>query len=875
MHPDALSIAGISEGEFTAIVTNLIVASASMGALAWELVNSISFDLRLLRETNWRSKLSALHTLSYYLSRLSTLAFVVVYVVINAPSSTLANSQMCQSRVTAAATMFVLSECSVLLVFIMRTVAIWNLDWRVNFILLIGWLATFGLSLALPIKGRGVLHGGFCTWEIGGQWVGISMVTTAITCALCLIATIVKLNKHGWRGWYKSMIPSASRSIDAEDVSRVLVQRTTLFFSIMILSIIVGDIVYFSVEFFAWKLLAVPLYLTISSNMAGKIFRKSWRMTHSVQYNMPPSYFPSSWHDSGTQLQGLFRYNGSQNQSNIGPHSGIHFRNGLEGMVPSSYSDVYRGPPLSPFEVSELSQHRRPSQYRTDDIFSFVEGVFRTSNPAAHISVKSLSLPMWRDNEDKTVAQQFAAESRLDRRASEPAGMHGKSMQSKMMQKQQGADSSSTDRDAIEVEDHKRQLAMMGIAEAPSFGSRYNRSHLNSRGSNSRHGHSSGGGSPVPAPFGSTSKANLSINGRSNKRNQRRPTTAPSQNGHEDLSSHTNSSQNDTKTSRRDDLALVPTRGRLWLDSGAERARMEAHDQPTSFNVNSFNIYPSMGGDSRGSSIRSPPSSMGRSHKSVNAKQLILDRATEAGQNLAEQSFSTTGRRFSSNAALPSPFLNGKHSTNNGQLREKNPRTSFLPSPAIISPTNWTTDLHRVDFDAMQRSLQTTMEAGPRSESRQPRSQSRPRTAPDTSPSVTQLAKAEPIDEVSDNDSDDLLNAFRQAVEEDVDRTQRMHTPLSPPKTRSPPPFGHSIDSNQVESNNLRPRTSRGSILLSEGSTRLGGSGRDGSISERPRTRAGDGNPVKPFGLGVLSSPAKHVQPTIEPKEKAEDDKSA
>jgi hypothetical protein len=872
MHRGTIPILGLNDAESTAIITNLIVASTCMGALGWELINSISFDFRLFRETNWRSKLSAIHSLSYYLSRYSTLAFVVVYVVINATSSAVASNHICQSRVTAAATMFVLSECSVLLVFIMRTVALWNLDWRINSILLTGWLATFGLSLALPIKGSGVLYNGFCSWQIEGQWVGISMVTTAVTCTICLIATIVKLNKRGWRGFYQSMIPSASRSIDAEDVSRVLVQRTTLFFSIMILSIIVGDIVYFTVDFFAWKLMAVPLYLTISSNMAGKIFRKSWKMTHSVQYNMPPSYFPSSWHDSGAELQGMFRYNARNNQSEIIPVIQNNSRNGLEeiGIAPSSCSDIHRGPPLSPFDPSEMSQFRRPSQYRTDDIFSFVEGVFRSTNPKARISVKSLSLPTWRDKEDKTPAERFAAESRLDRRASEPAGVIKKSLRSDAAQRQRESELSPIDRDAIEVENQKRHLTVVGIAEAPSFVPRATRSQLISRGSSAGQSStggrgSSGGGNTAPPPFGSTSKTNLSIKSRSTRRTQRRPTTDPSHSGSDDVASYPaiNPFHNDNMTARRDDLALVPSKGRLWLDSGAERARMEAHDLPTPFSINSPNIYSSSGGESRGSSIQSPTSSVGRSRKSVNAKQLILERATEAGEDLAGRSFMTTSRRFSSSAALPSPALNGKHSTN-AHIREKTSRSSFLASPAIISPSSWS-DKSTVDFDAMQRSLLTTMEAAERHQ----RSHTRPRTAPDSSPNVGQIAKTEPIDEVSDVDSEDLVNAFRQAVDEDVDRTQRTQTPRSPLDTRSPPPFGQSID-NISSSSNLRPRTSRGSILSSDGGPARFGSVREGSNSERPRTRTRDGGSVKPFGFGDLSDSTRNMQHAEEQEFKVE-----
>lgn len=426
-------------------------------------------------------------------------------------------------------------------------------------------------------------------------------------------------------------------------------------------------------------------------------------------------------------------------------------------------------------------------------------------------------------------------------------------------QSQREMDLSPFDRDAIEVENHKRHLAVKGIAEAPSFVRKNSRSQLiirgTSAGKNSNNGRrSSGEGNPSPPPFGSASKINFFsfVKSCSTKLTRRRHTTEPLHNGSDDLMSNTPTDpfQNDTLTTTRDDLLVVPTKGKLWLDSGAERARMEAHDLPSPFSTNSPNMYFSSGGESRGSSIRTPTSSVGSSRKSVNAKQLILERATEAGENLASRSFMTTPRRFSSTAALPSSALNRKHSTD-AQIREKLSRSSFLPSPAIISPNSWS-DKSAIDFDAMQRSLLTTMEAT----ERQQRSQRRPRTTPDMSYTVAQSTKAGTIDETYDANAEDLVIAFRQAVDEDVNRTYRSQTPVSPLGTLSPPPFGHSVENSTY----LRPRTSRGSIWSSDGGPAKFGSVREGSVSERPRTRTGDGGSVKPFGFGILPNSTRSVQ---------------
>ncbi|PWN38211.1 uncharacterized protein FA14DRAFT_177484 [Meira miltonrushii] len=468
-------------------------------------------------------------------------------------------------------------------------------------------------------------------------------------------------------------------------------------------------------------------------------------------------------------------------------------------------------------------------------------------------------------------AERIAAESLPDRRASEPAKVFMKPLRTNAVRRHTEMELSPADKDAIEVENYKRQLAVMGIAEAPSFVPKATRSQLISRGSsagqssNSGRG-SSGGSNPAPPPFGSTSKTNLFsfFKSCSTRWSQRRPTTIPSSDDSDDNVSYntTNPFQNDTLPAKRDDLVVIPPKGRLWLDSGAERARMEAHDLPSPFSFNSPNMYSTSGAESRGSSIRSPPSSVGSSRKSANAKQLILERATEAGENLASRPYLTSSRRFSTSAALPTLASNGIHSTN-AQIREKNSRSSFLPSPAIISPTNLS-DKSAIDFDEMQRSLRTTMGAAERRQ----RSQARPKTTPNPSRTIAHSARAGRIDEVSDTNPEDLVNAFRQAVDEDVNRTQKTHTPVSPLGTRSPPPFGHSVD----HSRNLRPRTSRGSLLSSDGGTARFGSVREGSVSERPRTRTGDGGSVKPFGFGVVSNGTRNMQNTGEQGSEAEND---
>lgn len=59
---------------------SIVWSSLWLGALGWEVFLSLTFDYRLLLETNWRSILSTIHSLAYYLSRYAMLTFITLFV---------------------------------------------------------------------------------------------------------------------------------------------------------------------------------------------------------------------------------------------------------------------------------------------------------------------------------------------------------------------------------------------------------------------------------------------------------------------------------------------------------------------------------------------------------------------------------------------------------------------------------------------------------------------------------------------------------------------------------------------------------------------------------------------------------------------------
>lgn len=86
---------------------SIVYASFWLGALGWEVFLTTPFDYRLLTETNWKSFLSAVHSLAYFFSRFSTLAFIVLFVH---QQST--RTDACFRTLVSTASMFSISVCS-------------------------------------------------------------------------------------------------------------------------------------------------------------------------------------------------------------------------------------------------------------------------------------------------------------------------------------------------------------------------------------------------------------------------------------------------------------------------------------------------------------------------------------------------------------------------------------------------------------------------------------------------------------------------------------------------------------------------------------------------------------------------------------------
>ncbi|KAL9935601.1 hypothetical protein V8E36_005178 [Tilletia maclaganii] len=291
----AIPCSPISLCSFAAAATRLMYATVWLGAVGWDILSTISFDLRLVRQTSWKSFPSAVHSTGYLLSRYSTLTWLTVTIC-----NLVIPTRDCMPPTRAAGFAFALSTSSIHLIFMMRTISIWNINHRVILTLLPLWLIIVAGSLVLAFSSRAQhIPGSFFCTGYGNKAFEISELCVLSALFLfdlsCLILTLLKLNKLGVRGMINGFIPRQKSHYDAEDWADMLVHRTTIFclvqFALLAMFVILNAIPSLA----PYRSMQVIATCAIGTSMAGRIFRQSWRLTreHSpANANRPPSYYP-------------------------------------------------------------------------------------------------------------------------------------------------------------------------------------------------------------------------------------------------------------------------------------------------------------------------------------------------------------------------------------------------------------------------------------------------------------------------------------------------------------------------------------------------------------------------------------------------------
>lgn len=85
----------------------LIYLSFWLGALGWDIFSTLNFDWRIVRETNWRSVFSVVNSLTYFVSRYTTFAWILRTIL-----EGLTKSENCRSNYVASASLYGVCVCS-------------------------------------------------------------------------------------------------------------------------------------------------------------------------------------------------------------------------------------------------------------------------------------------------------------------------------------------------------------------------------------------------------------------------------------------------------------------------------------------------------------------------------------------------------------------------------------------------------------------------------------------------------------------------------------------------------------------------------------------------------------------------------------------
>lgn len=289
-----------------AAIVALIYFSMWMGALGWDIVSTIHFDLRLVKETSWSSSFSALYSVAYLLSRYMSLAWLITVV-----TNSVIMTNRCDAWMKGSTAMFSVAISATMLVFCLRTCSIWHMKQKVVSLVVSAWLIVVSFAVLLPVMSYGnqLPTSNFCAWHFNGLYVVGVFGALLLFDLLCLVLTVCKLNKAGWRGLVHGIFPSSRYNLDAEDVKTMLVQKTTAFFAIQFLFLISALLVYVLTDTYAYRMMNIVASVAVASSMAGRIFRRAWRQTRELaphNLNRPPSYFPA-WAEEHRDTTGFAR----------------------------------------------------------------------------------------------------------------------------------------------------------------------------------------------------------------------------------------------------------------------------------------------------------------------------------------------------------------------------------------------------------------------------------------------------------------------------------------------------------------------------------------------------------------------------------------
>ncbi|KAJ9476191.1 hypothetical protein PHBOTO_006314 [Pseudozyma hubeiensis] len=752
-----------SESAHAAII-GLIYFSMWMGALGWDIVSTIPFDVRVVKETTWSSSFSSIYSIAYLLSRYVSLSWLITAV-----TNSVIMTNQCDAWMKGSTALFSVGISATMLVFCLRTCSIWHMKQKVVSLVVSAWFLVVAFAVLLPVMSNGsqLPTSNFCSWHFNGLYVVGVFGALLIFDLLCLVLTVCKLNKAGWRGLLRSLFPSARHNLDAEDVKTMLVQKTTTFFAIQFLFLISALLVYVLTDTYAYRMMNIVASVAVASSMAGRIFRRAWRQTRELaphNLNRPPSYYPA-WAEEHPEA--------------------AFSRNDVHSVYTPTDQPAEGGHPEAGAIVAARA---RRHQDKHDSFAFYVEGEFGPQNKARSMSSPSLrSIP-------RTLSSTTATNQIREMEAGHPAAEPG----SDVISMAPGTMVIARNNLAVPICDSTRAMRRDSSASQGAPAPAYSR-RLGSASSSRPHT----GGSDAPT---STTRRPASANGPNSPRRGvfpsmpniqlRSSTVAPQYHSSNLFPSLSTSSSHDVTDAQlaagpanhHEDFNGKPLPQETVME---ERRRTFVTSPPLSAGVrlNSKEVY---NVDNVKAAARLGPS-QAHIHKALGrpatassvplapALDLSGRRDSVTGAEAGSQRRGATGDAVGSAEPASPPFLADASPTSD-QQRTPRPKTA----PAWPSPSLSATDSAASDGTLLPRAFREPV----------PSSQAR-LNASDIGPSSIVTTAA----------NDDALLAFLDTVEQDSRDRTGCH-PTAPPAAFA----------NALVTDDTRPRTSRGNTATSSDS---------------------------------------------------------
>lgn len=151
----------------------------------------------------------------------------------------------------------------------------------------------------------------FCNYQLGG-WLSYAVLTACALFDLLNFGLLgFKLTRSGIKGILRCLLPKTEANYDHEDVTQMLLQKTGIFTAVQFLLLISIAVVYGTLPQLNYQLMQVACFHSISASMAGRIFRRAWRLSReqsASNINQPPGY-QLSWAEraglGGNGTQGM------------------------------------------------------------------------------------------------------------------------------------------------------------------------------------------------------------------------------------------------------------------------------------------------------------------------------------------------------------------------------------------------------------------------------------------------------------------------------------------------------------------------------------------------------------------------------------------